>query len=1002
MLFSHAHQARCREIGQEIFERARSAEPHFWHADWWQQQLNEYMMGDEALKVQAFRFVDVLPALIDETDIARHLREYMEPILPDLPIPARAALSFTDSGSLWGRTIGSFARWGAFLMARRFITGTNAPEAIAAAERLRSRDMAFTMDVLGEATHSAAQADRYADKYLELIDSLSDAAARWADQPRIDRCRGGLQPKVNVSIKLTSLDPHVDAIDPVGSRRRVCARLRPILRLARDRGAFMNIDMESYKYRDFTLDLFESLLMEPEFRDWDGIGIVLQAYLRDGPGDLARLLDWVEKRETPIAVRLVKGAYWDAETVRAGQYNATPPVWTRKWESDATFETMARTLLEHADRVRPAFASHNVRSLASLITSAEELELTPLDYEVQMLFGMGNPLKTAMVELDQCVRVYCPYGDLIPGMAYLIRRLLENTCNDSFLRQGFSEAGRYDELLADPTVARPPSAPLPVCRFRDVDKEWPMSSFGNVPPLSFALADNRKRMVDAIAKVRAEMGRSWPLLIGDRTVSTREWIESVNPANPAEVIGRAASATPEHADQAVAAATQAWETWRLLPAFERARYLNRAADLMLENRFELSACIILEVGKPWREAEGDVREAVDYIRFYADHMVWLEEHPRIRDIPGETNVLSYEPRGVCAVVSPWNFPLALTMNMTAAALAAGNTAVLKPSSAAAVTAARAVDLFRQAGLPPGVLNYLPGRGEIVGRHLVDHLDVHVVAFTGSCDHGLEILRLAANESPGQRHIKKVIADMSAKNAIIVDHDADTDAALEGIIESAFAYAGQKCTACSRVIVLAPIYDEFCAKLAEAVRSITVGPAENPGTLVGPVIDAAARDSILAAIAQGRKEGRVLVEADIHRLADTGGYYVAPTVICDLASDATLAQEEIFGPVLAVLKARDFEDALRIANDSKYALTGGVYSRSPANLDRARREFHVGNLYINRKITGSRVNVQPFGGYKLSGMGFKAGSSDYLLQFVHQRTITENTLRRGFAPIREPE
>jgi RHH-type proline utilization regulon transcriptional repressor/proline dehydrogenase/delta 1-pyrroline-5-carboxylate dehydrogenase len=377
----------------------------------------------------------------------------------------------------------------------------------------------------------------------------------------------------------------------------------------------------------------------------------------------------------------------------------------------------------------------------------------------------------------------------------------------------------------------------------------------------------------------------------------------------------------------------------------------------------------------------------------------LERSPRIRNIPGEDNVLRYEPRGVCVVLAPWNFPLALLMNMTAAALAGGNTVVMKPSTASPIVAAVAAEMFREVGLPPGVLNYLPGSGAQIGPHLVGHLDVQVIAFTGSCEHGLEIIRHAGTQSPGQRHIKKVIADMGAKNAIIVDQDAELDEALGGILESSFAYAGQKCTACSRVVVLEPVYDAFCRKLVNALQSVPVGPPESPGTLVGPVIDAAAREAIRAAIEQGRGEGRLLIERDVSDQPD-GGYYVGPTVFADVQPDAVIAQEEIFGPVLAVFKAYDFEEALRIANDTRYALTGGVYSRSPKNLEQARREFHVGNLYINRKITGSRVDVQPFGGYKLSGMGAKAGSPDYLLQFVHQRTITENTLRHGFAPTEE--
>jgi RHH-type proline utilization regulon transcriptional repressor/proline dehydrogenase/delta 1-pyrroline-5-carboxylate dehydrogenase len=987
---------RVAEIGSEIFEAARAARPRIWQSTWWMEAMTRLIDQDPRLRTRAFQFVECLPALKSDRAIREHLADYFAD--PELHIPgvARAALRPGRFQVVRENWIGRATRFAALRMAQRYMTGFDVPSTIKAIERFRRQGMGFTLDVLGESTTSDAQADRYAGVYDDLISQLTPLAKEWPTLPLIDEDPRGPMPRVNVSIKLTGLDPHFDAIDPDRAIREVGVRLRPLLRQARQRGAFVHIDMESSKHRAVTLELFQHVMMEDEFRDWPHVGIVLQAYLKAGEDDLARMLEWGRRRGTRFTIRLVKGAYWDAETAAAVRNYAEPPVWTRKWESDACFERMTRTLLENLPLVRPAFASHNVRSLAVARAIAESLRIPLNEYEIQMLIGMGDPLKTAMVQMGHCVRVYCAYGDLVPGMGYLIRRLLENTSNEGFLKQGFGERASRDRLLADPAIVRPPSAPLPKRRYRNTDPEEPMTTFTNAPTTSFASAASRQKMQGAIDYVRGELGRSYPLMIGGKAVTTGSWFESYNPSHRPELVGRVSLATTADVDRAAAAARRAFAEWRTTSAAARADILRKAADRVEMRRFELAATMILEVGKPWREADADVTEAIDHLRYYAEQIERIESHPRLRNLPGEDNMLTYSPKGVCAVISPWAFPLAILTGMTSAALAGGNTVVVKPARKASIVAAKLVDIFHQVGLPPGVLNYVPGIGATIGTRLVEHDDVNLVAFTGSREVGVGVIRAGANVRPGQPFIKKMIVEMGGKNAIIVDDDADLDGAVQAIIESAFAFAGQKCSSSSRLIVLAGVYDTMCSRLREAVQSVIIGHADSPATIVGPVVDEEARERVRRYIEIGKLEGRLLVEGKLPP-ESADGFFVPPVVIADAAPDARIAQEEIFGPVLAVLRAADFDDALRIANGTRYALTGGLYSRRPSHIERARREFAVGNLYVNRRITGSQVDAQPFGGFKLSGTGVKAGSPDYLLHFMDARCITENTLRSGFVP-----
>lgn len=985
---------RTQAYGREILARLESPSPILLTPAWWDERLMEWSMSDPAVKVQLFRFIDVLPTLLPRPqEVGRHLREYLNEAEEHLPRWARILEELLPRGPLASRFLAWLARVSALRMAHRFVAGSTVDEALQAVAELRRRRLAFTVDLLGEATVTEPEADRYQASYLELLAGLGAQVNHWPEIPLIDRDHQGPVPRVNVSLKLSGLFSQFDPIAPDAASRAVRERLRPILRSARQVHAHVNLDMEQYAVKDLTLKIFRDVLEEDEFRDWPNMGLAIQGYLRDTEKDLHELAAWARQRGTSVKIRLIKGAYWDYETVLSAQEHWPVPVFTRKWETDANYEKLTRFLLENHQVLRPAFGSHNVRSMAHVLAAAEVLGVPADHYELQVLYGMSGPLPDALASLGRRVRVYTPYGQLLPGMAYLVRRLLENTANESFLRASFTEHVGEEKLLMNPqrlsvvpgsssVDGKPNGQPTP-------------AQFQNEPLVDFSKEENRAEMAAALAAVRRQFGKTYPLGINHRQVATEQFIDSLNPSHAREIVGCCGRATPEQARQAVAAAKAAFSGWRETDPEERASLLENAAEGMRERRFELSAWIVHESAKPWREADADVAEAIDFCSYYAGQMRQMA-HPQRFDLPGEDNEYFYEPRGITVVIAPWNFPLAILCGMTAAALVAGNPVIMKPAEQSAVIAAKLMEIFQKAGFPPGVVNYLPGVGEEIGPVLVEHPDVALIAFTGSRGVGMLINKQAAVLAPGQDHIKRVIAELGGKNAIIVDDDADPDEAVKGVVASAFGYQGQKCSACSRAIVLASIYDAFLERLVEATKSLTVAPAEDPGCGVGPVIDAEARDRIVKYIEKGKLEARLAYAGDAGKWKDEG-FYVAPHIFADVAPTATIAQEEIFGPVLAVMKAGDLEEALRIANGTSYALTGGLFSRSPEHIRLVKNEFRVGNLYINRKITGALVARQPFGGFKLSGIGSKAGGPDYLLQFVVPRAITENTLRRGFAP-----
>lgn len=512
-----------------------------------------------------------------------------------------------------------------------------------------------------------------------------------------------------------------------------------------------------------------------------------------------------------------------------------------------------------------------------------------------------------------------------------------------------------------------------------------LKPFRNEPHLDFSDPENRRKQRKAIEVVRKQLGQEYPNLIDGKEVYSREKLYSYNPAHPSEVIGVFQKATQRDAERALQAAWRAFEEWKRVPAEERAQYLLKAAQEMRRRRLELNAWIICEVGKNYAEADADTCEAIDFLEYYAREAIRYAQPQPVTPVPGERNEYFYIPLGAGVIIPPWNFPLAILTGMTSAAIVAGNTVVVKPSSESPMMGWLLADIFRSVGLPDGVLNLVIGSGSNVGDFLVAHPRTRFIAFTGSMEVGLHIHELAAKRQPGQLWIKRTILEMGGKDAIIVDSEADLDAAVQGVVVSAYGYQGQKCSACSRAIVDKAVYEEFLRRLKPAVQALRIGdPAENYD--VGPVISARAKESILSYIAIGKKEGKLFLGGN--PVGDLDGYYIEPTVFINVPPRARIAQEEIFGPVLAVIQANSFVDALRIANGTIYGLTGSVYSRNPEKLRKAREEFHVGNLYFNRKCTGALVGGHPFGGFNMSGTDSKAGGPDYLLLFLQGKSVSE--------------
>ncbi|MBX3405882.1 MAG: proline dehydrogenase family protein [Phycisphaeraceae bacterium] len=1047
-----AGEARLVEIGTQLLSAARGHKAGLLSAAFYSDALMNWSMKDPNFKVQLFRFVDCFPTLRTPEQVFEVLEDYLSQPGVTVPGPIAAALKLGNVAK--GLAAGQISKQ-ITGMASKFIAGTDAASALPNLKKYWDDGICFSVDLLGEACLSDEEADAYQRKYLDLINNLPATVAGWKPNPRLETDAWGSIPRTNVSIKISSLSARCDPIDTEGSIRDLERRLMPILEAARDKGVFVNFDMEQFQLKDLTLDLFMRCCekMGAGKRGANGrtfhAGLAMQAYLKSGDADARRICEWAKRTGHVVTVRLVKGAYWDYHVIHSEQMGWPCPVWPTKPETDACFERMAEIYLDHAPTlpaqsgspspppapsgrgseggVKLALGSHNVRSIAAALAGVERRGMPHSALELQMLHGMADQLKYAAIEWGGSglrMREYVPVGEMIPGMAYLVRRLLENTSNESWLKAGFADNADIARLLASP---HSPSQREGAGGRANLERGGTANGTHESaqPDDRLAAAPERHKLSPAIEGV----SNSRPFYTEPmRDFSQREQREAFAAAvSKAQVPKVASDRTPQQAAEMVARAHDAFAAWRDTDPKLRADVLVRAAAIMRTRRNELSAIMIKEAGKTWREADADTCEAIDFCEYYARLAVPMFTRQRLGAFLGELDEQWYQPRGVAVVISPWNFPLAICCGMTVAALVTGNTVIVKPAEQTAGIAKVMTEILHQAIgeslprsphhliTPSSVLAFCPAPGETTGAALVRDPRVALVAFTGSRDVGCDILNAAAPPTPfgpqrdqynafashPEAHVKRVICEMGGKNAIIIDSTADLDEAVLGIRHSAFGFQGQKCSACSRLIIVDPQgtggeqYKLVVHRLVEATKALVIGDPARPGTDVGPVIDAEAQQKVNGFIDRARAAKLEVMQLPLP--AGLSGTFVPPTIVLGVTPEHELAREEVFGPVLAIMTAPTYDAALNLANALPYKLTGGVFSRKPTHIERAKREFRVGNLYLNRGITGALVGRQPFGGFGMSGVGSKAGGSDYLLQFVESRASCENTMRRGFAP-----
>ncbi len=989
---STEREKQTRELGRELFRRSSESSMSLFNKGFWSGKMMDWSMQNHDFKVQMFRFVDVLPTLHDSEQVTQHLREYFLDESVKIPGAIKAAMGVAASTSIVGKIAASTIRKNVESMAELFIAGQDSASAFSALERLWKQGHCFTVDILGEAVVSEAEARDYQGRYMELVTGLSEKVKSWKEAKVLEESPWGRLPRANVSVKCSSLYSQIDSLALRSSVDAIKERLRPILKAAIESGAMLNLDSEQFDYRDIIFTVAEELFMEDDFRAYPHFGVVIQAYLRDSLQDVERIVNLARQRKAPITVRLVKGAYWDFEVIKALENDWPIPVWTKKAESDAHYERCTEALINSYPLVISAFGSHNIRNLAYAMAYAAERALPKNAFEIQMLFGMADPFKKAVIEMGYRLREYVPVGEILPGMAYLVRRLLENTSNEGFLRQKFVGNVDQEKLLEDPREK--------VERLRIEDGTQSLSAkaqgfFQGEPPLDFVYAENRDRLREALKSVQAKFPLEAPCIIDGEKASIKAFTEVSSPNDHSLKVARFAESTLSEADAAAAAAHRAFPVWRKVSVTKRIALVRDLAARMRSERYELMALMMHECSKTAREADGDVAEAIDFCEFYAGEMERLQKPRPMSALPGESNEYIYRARGPALVIAPWNFPLAILCGMSVAPLLAGNPVIMKPAEQASGIAYRLYQLMREVGFPEDAVQFLPGRGEIVGAALVKDPRIHIINFTGSRSVGLQILQEAAILRPGQKHIKKVVCELGGKNALIVDEDADLDEAVLSTLRSAFGFQGQKCSAASRVIVVGTAYQRFRERITEALAAIKVGNSTAFDTKVAAVIDQESKDRLLGVIERHRE--KIIAQLSVSQDLANRGHFVGPTIFEEKDLQSELAQQEFFGPLLTLFHAASLDQAIEILNGVDYALTGGLISRSPQNIARIREEAEVGNLYINRSITGSLVGRQPFGGYRLSGVGAKAGGPDYMLNFLEPVTQTENLMRRGFSP-----
>lgn len=939
-------ESRTRELGLEIHRQILDHNAGI--SARIQDKFLVRIASDERAMRGVLGFIDTLASL-DFDKSGKHTKslyhEYVHEPLPLFltPLTWRAATRAIPS-PLFRAAV----RYAVDKIATRFISPKWAIDETVTYLQRNGRYPSF--DILGEAVLSKTEAIQYKEAYLNLIKDLSKRShlSTPSDFP-------GLQ----ISLKLSSLAADFNPADPEGVLNEIRPALEEIALAASKAHVALTIDAEQYEYRDLTWFLFKNVFARGQaLGTWPFVGIVLQSYLQDAQQHLHEILKFASDRGTPFQVRLVKGAYWDLEKVTAEQNRWPVPVHQLKAETDLSFERLACALLLERGLVDLAVGTHNIRSHAAVESIREHLGLPIHTIEHQTLYKTWEGLSQALEKVGWIERDYAPVGELLPGMAYLVRRLLENSSQSGFLARARLSTDISNEL------AKPA---LGVTRQTTLVR----SGFINTPPKRLFVESERVLFIEALHRTRRDWGGTYRLT-QKLTHSEPTFSPSRSPSHVSEVVGFVETADMPQTQKAIEIANRGYIEWSRVSLVERCSILQRAGDLIAKNRDELASWVVHEGGKDWAGALADVDEAADYLHFYSEQA--LDNRERIEK--------TYVARGVVAIIPPWNFPMAIPCGMAAGALVMGNAAILKPAGPTPIVSRKLVEILHTAGVPADALIWLPGEGSTVGSALVSSPHVDMIAFTGSRSVGLGMHRTASKVRLAKGGTKKLILEMSGKNAIAILADADIDEAVKTILTSAFGHANQKCSACSRVFVQTQIYSRFVGRLKEAGASLQVGPADLPGTRINPMINEAARKRVLALAETAKRDGKLLL--DRLQTNDSDAWTLGPMLVemdFKKSFESAITQEEIFGPILPIVPFETEPDLIRAMNSTTYAMTAGIITRSPSAVRRLTSAIRAGDIYVNREITGARVGIEPFGGFQLSGTGPQAGSKEYIFAFA---------------------
>ena len=963
------------QIGSQFLQLARKKQSGVFSSQFWSDKLMDWAMKDEQFKIQFFRFIDTYPALKTPEQIHEHLVDYLSQ--PGVTPPPGMDLMLKAGGMAKGMFASRMSKQ-ITGMAKKFIAGNDAKSATPLIRELWKKGLCFTVDLLGEACISQRVADQYQEKYLDLINNLPTLVADFPASEVLESDYLGPIPRVNVSIKITSLYWNVDPIDQNGVIERLMDRLTPLLTAATKNNVLINFDIEQSELRELTIKLFQQCCERFDFP----AGLALQAYLRSGMDDAETLINWAKKTGRQVTVRLVKGAYWDYEMIAAQQEGRPTPVWSRKQDTDANYERMAGRFIENMPRsrgeggVKLALGSHNARTIAACIASARRNNLPDNALEFQMLHGMGDPLKAAAIESNLRLREYLPIGELIAGMAYFVRRLLENTSNESWLRASFADDASDEQLLAEPASIDPQGEDPGEAMLRDSAEKHALT------PSMEGIGDG-KPFTNA---VRRDFSKG---------IVREEFQSKINSATVERDIRFS-----DNTEEIINTAKNSFTSWSQQPFPIRAKVLTDAARIMTLRRDELAGMLIKEVGYTWREADREVCDAIDYCEFHAKSAISYFTSQQLGRFIGERNTITHQPLGVALCYTPWYHPLSILAAMTTAAVVTGNTAVVIPPTTSRGIVNEFRNILNMTDCPQGVVNFL--HASVDAASLWYHPDIAVIAYAGDREKGLEIVQATGTTQREQNRIKRIIAEFGGKNAIIVDDSADLGEAVTSVRKSAFVRAGQSPFACSRVIVLDSIHDEFVDRLVESTNEMMVGNPLHSGTEMGPIISEDHMKIIRVRLEKANHEGKLVNRTTAPPATQLmpGRSYIMPHIFTDVSPDAVTAQEQILGPVLAIIRADSFTEAINIANDkaSGYALSAGIFSRKPAHIKQAQQSLQAGNIFINTDMTEIRVGRQPLAIANLSGTtNYMRGATSYLQHFIEPQLICESTMRQGFAP-----